>query len=529
MKKLFAFLAIAIFLVGCGDGQSGESPKTGQLSTGSASVTLTIASGSENKELEPILETFVKEKNINLNMEYMGSLEIKSLLESSSKYDAVWPASSLWISMGDVNHRVKHLESTTVTPVVFGIRKSLAEELGFVGREVSITDITDAIASGKLKFSMTSATQSNSGASAYLSFLSALAGNPEVLTSENLKDPALKQKITELLSGVDRSSGSSEWLKTLFLAGNYDAMVNYESLIITTNEELVKAGRKPLYVIYPYDGLAISDSPLGYIDSGDAKKEEAFLALSEYLLSEPVQNEMQKLGRRTGFAGVNAENQAVFNADWGIDTKRVLSPMTTPKAEVIEEALALYQQEFKKPGFTVFVTDFSGSMDWEGRQQLLGAMKEILIQDHAKMNLLQANEEEINYIIPFNQAPITIEKATGNVEIENLYDTLNGIPADGGTDLYLALIEALKILREAELAGYSPMVIAMTDGRSETYNAREFYKQYEEAGLDIPVFSIVFGDADPKQLEELGQKTRARVFDGRKDLIDAFKKVKGYN
>jgi Ca-activated chloride channel family protein len=158
----------------------------------------------------------------------------------------VWPASSIWISLGDTDFRVKHTESTSISPVVFGIRKSLAEELGFVGREVSITDLMEAIQAGNLRFCMTSATQSNSGASAYLGFLSGLAGSPEVLTQDILTQPAVQTNIRELLAGVERSSGSSEWLKTMFLAGDYDAMVNYESLIITTNEELVARGDEPL-------------------------------------------------------------------------------------------------------------------------------------------------------------------------------------------------------------------------------------------------------------------------------------------
>ena len=79
---------------------------------------------------------------------------------------------------------------------------------------------------------MTSATQSNSGASAYIGFLYALLGNPEVITEEDLQNESLKTQMKELLSGVDRSSGSSDWLKDMFLEGDYDAMVNYECLII---------------------------------------------------------------------------------------------------------------------------------------------------------------------------------------------------------------------------------------------------------------------------------------------------------
>ena len=51
--------------------------------------------------------------------------------------------------------------------------------------------------------------------------------------------------MTELLSGVDRSSGSSDWLKDMFLQGDFDAMVNYECLVIQANQELEAQGREP--------------------------------------------------------------------------------------------------------------------------------------------------------------------------------------------------------------------------------------------------------------------------------------------
>ena len=276
-------------------------------------------SGSENKELEPLIEEYTDNNRVTIEMTYMGSVDImRQLQANTSDYDAVWLASSIWISMGDKNFRVKHTESISLSPVVFGIKKSLAESMGFVGKQVSINDIMGKISSGELKFCMTSATQSNSGASAYLGFLSGLSGNPEVLTMNDLENQQLREDITILLQGVDRSSGSSEWLKTLFLQGDYDAMVNYESLIITTNQELVARGDEPLYAVYPYDGLSISDSPLGYIDNGKQKKEEAFLEFQNYLLSDKIQGELQKIGRRTGFEGVLDENKGVFYSRMGI-------------------------------------------------------------------------------------------------------------------------------------------------------------------------------------------------------------------
>ena len=155
--------------------------------------------------------------------------------------------------------------------------------------------------------------------------------------------------MTELLSGVDRSSGSSDWLKDMFLEGNFDAMVNYECLVIQANQELEAQGREPLYVVYPADGLTIADSPLAYVDQGDEEREELFLKLQEYLLSEESQSAIQRTGRRSSYTGVNQENREVFREDWGLQPERVLSPMRMPEADVLFQALDLYQTELKSP------------------------------------------------------------------------------------------------------------------------------------------------------------------------------------
>lgn len=171
---LLGVLLAALTLVGCTDKKQNLQPASGQyqLTDRSYGITLKVASGSENKELEPLLERFAKENRIGLEMHYQGSIDIaRSLGASQVPFDAVWPASSIWIAIGDTGHKVKYAESISTTPVVFGIRESLARKLGFVGTKVSIRDILEKIRSGELKFCMTSATQSNSGCSAYIGFL----------------------------------------------------------------------------------------------------------------------------------------------------------------------------------------------------------------------------------------------------------------------------------------------------------------------------------------------------------------------
>ncbi len=498
-----------------------------------AKETLNILSGSENRILEPILQKFEDENNIDINMTYEGSVDIMQELQNgASQYDAVFPANSIWISMGDTNLKVKHQESITTTPVVFGIKKSVAEKLGFVGTDVSIKDILEKIKSKELSFMMTSATQSNSGATAYLGFIYALLNNPEVITAEDLENETLKSDLTTILSGVNRSSGSSDWLKDLFLQSDYDAMVNYESVIIDTNKELVSQGKEPLYVIYPKDGLGIADSPLGYIDNGNSSKEEAFLLLQDYLTSDEVKPELLNLGRRTSFAiNFTNNNKDVFNPDWGIDTEKVLNVMKMPSSDVIQKALNMYQTELRKPSLTVYCLDYSGSMSGEGVESLRNAMSMLLDQQKASTYMLQASPKDVTIVIPFDNDVLDVWKAEGNdsTTLADLQSKIDNFEPQGGTNIYEPLLRAMDEISKYNVDDYTTSIILMTDGQSNSGSINQVESKWSSSNLDIPVFSITFGDSDDTQLQELADYSKARVFDGKENLEKAFKEAKGYN
>lgn len=528
MKIIRAVLA-AVLSIGIAAAASGCSALQGMSGGG----TLRILSGSENEALEQILEECEKSTGVNIEMTYKGSVDIMQELKNGAPdYDAVWTASSLWLSLGDETHIVKHDESICTTPVIFGIKQSVAEELGFTDREVSVKDILAAIESGKLTFCMTSATQSNSGASAYIGFLNALLGKNSVLTNDDLSDPTLREQIKTLLSGVERSSGSSGWLEDMFLAGDYDAMVNYECLIIDADRQLTQVGREPLYAVYPYDGLSIADSPLGYLDHGDSKKEEAFLKVQEYLLSDEAQTAIEATGRRISMNGVSEQNKAVFNQNWGIDTTRILSPVTMPAADVLMNALNLWQSSFRKPSLTVYCLDFSGSMRGEGNEQLVDAMAQVLLQENAQANLLQAGSGDINIVVTFDSDVLNVYtcESTDPDSLTGLYQNVCDEQTGGGTDIYIAAQYAVELIRRNyDPSGYTPAVILMTDGASAVESRSGFEEFYSTSGGDIPVFSIMFGSAERSQLDGIAQLTNARVFDGRTDLVSAFRSVKGYN
>ncbi len=70
-------------------------------------------------------------------------------------------------------------------------------------------------------------------------------------------------------------------------------------------------------------------------------------------------------------------------------------------------------------------------------------------------------------------------------------------------------------------------VVIMTDGRSD--KSPGFAEDWRGAVHETPIFGVTFGDADKSQLDRLADLTRSRVFDGGKNLNDAFRAARGYN
>ena len=197
---------------------------------------------------------------------------------------------------------------------------------------------------------------------------------------------------------------------------------------------------------------------------------------------------------------------------------------------MLMEALNLYQTSFKKPSLNIYCLDFSGSMEGTGETQLKDAMSQILLQENASKNFLQANVGEVNEVIFFDNTILDIERAADDSDeaLAQLYQKVADFQIAGGTDIYNAAAQALAEASSYDLEKYTPAIILMTDGVSD-YNYRTFQNAWDTLGIDVPVFSITFGAANPTQLEELAEATGGRVFDGTQDLTEAFRSVKGYN
>jgi Ca-activated chloride channel family protein len=496
----------------------------------------TIVSGSENEVLEPVVQEFCKSRGATCTMRYQGSLDIALSLKPGNDpaVDAVWPAASIWIDMFDTARRVKSVKSIVQMPVILGVRRSRAEALGWIGAKVTSKDILAAVEGGRLKFLMTSATQSNSGASAYLAMLAAGIGKPDLIELGDLDKPEVLATARGLLKGVERSAGSSGWLADLYRDGeksgaHYQAMWNYEAVIKETNDRLAAEGHEPLYAIYPEDGVSVADSPLGFVERGRGKEVEGFFNdLQAYLLSADAQARFASTGRRAEFGRAKA-----IPADpaTNLDPSRKLTVIRPPEPAAIQKALAIYQEALRRPSLTALCLDLSGSMQGVGEKQLLDAMRFLLTPAETRAMLVQWTRADQILVLPFGDHVLWTAQASGEDKDQaTLLTRALQLRAGGGTDFYTCAAQALGLMKPMlERGEHLPAIVIMTDGMSQG-SPLIFETVWRADGRRVPVFGVTFGrEVDRTQLDHLASLTGGRVFDGTKSLTDAFRAVRGYN
>ena len=492
-----------------------------------------IISSTSTSSMDNKLISYGKKNGFKVEIEHYGDLEIVDMLNSDSRdYDAVWISNSIWLYMLNNSYLTTDSKSIVIDPVVMGIKKSKAIELGFVDKDVYNKDLLNAVRDGKLKYVMASVTKTNTGATSYLSFLNSLAGSPEILTSEMLDSDNLKQDLKDLFKGVERVSGDEDYLATMYLNGNYDAMINYESSLIELNKKLVKNGKEPLYLIYPKDGVAINDMPFAYInnDSNDTVTKDRFKLLQSYLRSDEIINAMEKEGYRSWYGGTKDNvDKTTFNPEWGIDTTKYLKDMKYPSKAVITKAINLYIEALRKPTHVVFCLDVSGSMYGNGLEELQEAMNYILDYDMASKDNLQFSDKDKITVITFNGNTKDVYDTKYGNETKEVIEDINNLDAGGSTNIYDPSMKALEILSRDNSDEYTKTVILMTDGMSNGGSYRDLERYYKDKKLDIPIYSITFGSSSEYELKDIADLTNGKVFDGKSGLLRAFTEVRSYN
>ena len=490
--------------------------------------TIKIISSIDNKDLEEIVIEYANKNNINVNIDYIAPLELIEKLNSNEEYDALWLSNSMWLNMLD-NISISNSKVISKNPIVFGIKNSKAEELRMIGKEFSLGDLLKEITEGNLKFAIPSVTQTDSGICAYISFLNTLANNLEILSEENLENENIKNQMIALFSGSNRSSGSEEFLKEMYLTNKCDAMITYESSIIDINRDINNV-KDSIYAIYVEDTTCTNESIFAYLGENNTAKEEAFLKLQSYLLSNQGQENIINKGRR-GFDG-NVKKEiadSIFNSIWGLNTEKYTSTTKYPSEEIMKKALNTYQSELKKPTHVLFALDYSGSMTGEGIEQLRKVMTYILTSEKASDSYLQFSSKDKISIVMFNSDIEETKTIDDGLKTKEILELINTKEPKGGTNIYDTVTASVRLLNKEDPDKYNVSVVLITDGEGIEGDYSQIQSVIKSIKNNVPVYSIIYGNANSTQLSNISSLTGGKVFDGRDNLLEAFKIVRGYN
>lgn len=511
-----------------------------------------VLATSDLKDAQPLEAMVEKATGVKLRFTFGGTMEsTEGVLSGKTTAQAAWFANAKYLlSDPQGQARVKLQEKIMHSPLVLGVSESVAAPLGWtdpvVAQKVGWRAISEAAQAGKIRYALANPATSNQGFMALMGVVAAASDKAEALTAQDVDRAA----IAGFLKGYKLVGDNSSYLTEKFIerqGATVDSFINYESWLLSLNAS--GKLRERLLLIYPFEGVSTADYPFMLLD--DSRRED-YLKVVNYLKGAEAQT---WLARQTLRRPVNAEVAAKVADVLPAAGLRVELPFS-PSRALADGLIDAYLNEFRRPIASTFVLDTSGSMMRDGRRaQLIEAMHYIAGADNSLTGRLAklTNRERV-WMLPFSnvpgditafEVPAAAPQAKG-VQLQadseakkqvmgQVRDYADGLQMTGGTALYDSVLKALEHSLEQRTANpqYQYSVVAFTDGENNSgSDLRAFEARYAalpEDARSIPVFMVLFGEANEEQLKQLVKVTGGKVFDARKTpLYSVFKDIRAY-
>lgn len=513
-KVLTAALAALVLAGGCSPADSDGGQDA-----------LRVLAGSELADLAPILKEAREETGVAVELDYVGTIEGVDQVASgrgARGHDAVWFSSNRYLELHpDVG--IGTATPVMSSPVVLGVRPETARRLGWDTARPTWKQIADAAARREFTYGMTDPASSNSGFSALVGVAIALNGGSDL-------DPsgieAISGDLRKFFSAQLLTAGSSGWLSEAFArnGAEVDGLVNYESVLKSLNASGQLS--EPLVLVYPADGVATADYPLTLLGNASKEDRERYGKITDYLLKPEVQQEIARLTHRRPVA-------AGLGGDGPSDLKELPFPGAL---DTVDRLVAAFFDRLRRPSRTVYVLDVSGSMRGGRLEDLKNALVALTGADEGFQRF--HNREEVT-LLPFSTKPgeprrFTVPDTEPAPVLRQIQRFSEGLRAGGGTAIYDGLADAYAATKRqaADDPDRFTSIVLMTDGENtQGMDYSDFASRYRN-GLSVPgvpVFPVLFGEAEEDEMNELASLTGGRAFDAREQSLETvFKEIRGY-
>ena len=524
-RWLFASLSMLLMLMAC---SKNDEPPPPPPPAPVAAAEFTVLATSDLRDVQPLEDMALKATGVKLKFRFGGTMEsTEAVLTGEAKSAAAWFANAKYLlASPQGQQRVKLQEKIMLSPIAVGVSESDARRYGWDKPDLKLTwkDIAQAAKTGKLRYALSNPATSNQGFMALMGVVAASGGKAEALSADDVDRGA----IADFLKGYKIPGDNSTYLSEQFIlqqGTKANAFINYESWLMSLNTS--GKLREKLVLIYPFEGVSNADYPFMLLD--DSRRDD-YLKLVAYLKGDAAQT---WLARQTLRRPIKPEVAARVEDLLPKSGLQIELPFSPDRA-LADGLIAAYLNEFRTPIASTFVLDTSGSMQGGGRrQQLVQAMGYIAGADASLTGRIAklTNREKV-WLQPFSDVPYGLtgfEVPAGNAGargvaeqadseakqkvLADVRDFAENLQMKGGTALYDAVYKSLQhmLAERARNPRYQYSVVAFTDG--EVNKGRDFeqfkqdYAALPEDVRAIPVFWVLFGEANEAQLKELAKLT----------------------
>lgn len=524
-----------------------------QATTAAAGPALQVLATSDLKDIEPLAAQIRSATGVDVRFRFGGTMEsTQEVLSGDSggkpAPDVAWFANAKYLLSDAAGQRkVKLQEKIMLSPMAVGVSQGDAQKNGWTRPDARLTwaDITRAAKAGKLQYALSNPATSNQGFMALLGVVAAAGGKGEALTAADVDRTA----IADFLKGYKIVGDNSTYLAEQFIKGQgtrANAFINYESWLLSLNAS--GKLREPLHLIYPFEGVSTADYPFMLLN--DARRAD-YQKVVDYLKSDAAQLWLARQTLRRPIKPELAAQVADLLPARGVQVELPFSP----DRQLADGLIDAYLNEFRRPIASTFVLDTSGSMQGKRREQLVEAIHYLAGADASLTGrVAKLTNRERLWFLPFSDRvgePVRFEIPAGSrvargvvpqadteaklAELKRVRDTADELRMAGGTAMYDAVLTGLQNMLEERKRNpdYQYSVVAFTDGKSNMgrrlEDFRRAYEQLPEDVRGIPVFMVLFGEADAGDLKALVEITGGKVFDARKTpLYAVFKDIRAY-
>ncbi|WP_322589850.1 VWA domain-containing protein [Sphaerotilus sp.] len=545
MFRRLAATALVLLVAACGKKADEPVP----IAAATPTPEFTVLATSDLRDIQPLEQMVDKATGVKLKFRFGGTMEsTEAVLTGEAKADAAWFANARYLlSNPQGQARVKLQEKIMLSPIAVGVSESDAQRYGWDKPDLKLTwkDIAAAAKAGKLTYALSNPATSNQGFMALMGVVAAASGKAEALSAADVDRGA----IADFLKGYKLPGDNSTYLSEQFIlqqGTRVNAFINYESWLLSLNAS--GKLREKLRLIYPFEGVSTADYPFMLLDEG---KRADYLKVVEYLKGDEAQTWLARQTLRRPIKQDVAARVEDLLPKQGLQVELPFSP----DRALADGLIAAYLNEFRTPIASTFVLDTSGSMQGERRRQLIQAIDYIAGADTSLTGRIAklTNRERI-WLQPFSETPYgrkafevpagaatakgVAEQADSDAKRQVLADVRGAadqLQMQGGTAVYDAVFEALThmLAERQKNPKFQYSVVALTDGENNKGRTLEDFKRdyaaLPEDVRGIPVFWVLFGEANEAALKELAQLTGGRVFDARKTpLYSVFKDIRAY-